>query len=350
MHMNNADGVPRGLVIISTNAGIRGTKAEVWRRNAVANPDRWCMKLWPTPAPWINPKDVAEAKTRDPVGAEFARLWQGRWISGRGGAVSDEDIDACFVLDGPLKQPETGWVYVAGIDLAVSDHHAGLVIVGVNRNENRMKIAYIEAWTPTLLNDQGKKEIDADKIERTCVELSKRFRIQWFGYDPAVGGSFMAQSLSRQGVPMRKWTFSNPSNLTAMAEAFVLSMKEHKLDCFDDAEGRLRRDFGKFDVEAKVPSGYRLRAVADEYGHADVGTALVICLPKACELLGGFEGMLQPDDVVAGVADEELTEDDWAEMDDETAELITMDDETEEDLAFRRAAKRGRLYDDFEYR
>ena len=39
--LDNADKVARGLVIIATNAGFKGTKAEVWRKNAIENKDKW---------------------------------------------------------------------------------------------------------------------------------------------------------------------------------------------------------------------------------------------------------------------------------------------------------------------
>jgi len=114
-------------------------------------------------------------------------------------------------------------------------------------------------------------------VEDACYKVHKTFRIRWFGYDPAAGGSFMAQRLRRRGVPMRELSFSSPTNLKNMATSLVQCMTSRTLEGFDDEDGRLRRDFGKFNILEK-PSYYRLEAVSDEFGHADVGTALVICL------------------------------------------------------------------------
>ena len=100
---------------------------------------------------------------------------------------------------------------------------------------------------------------------------------------------------------MREMSFGSPKNLDEMARAFVQAVKAGRLVCYDDEEGRLRRDFGKFSIDVKMPTGYRLTAVSDEHGHADVGTALVIALPRAVELMGGW-GRLQPDESL--IADE----------------------------------------------
>lgn len=283
-HMNNADGVPRGIVIVSTNAGIRGTRAWAWRETALTS-KRWKTLIFSGVAPWISKEDVADAKKRDPVGAEFQRLWEGNWISGTGGAVGQEEIDRCFKLPGPTKKPEQGWRYLAGLDLGVSHDHSGLTVVGVNTEEQLVKVIWVKGWKPNSPNDQGDLEVNSAEVEDTCIRVAARYKIEWFGYDPAAGGSFMAQRLRGKGVPMKEVTFSSQKNATAMALSFVQLVKDSKLQCFDDKEGRLRRDIGKFSIRHKIPGGYKLEAVSDEFGHADVGTAMIICLPRAVDLL-----------------------------------------------------------------
>lgn len=330
-HMNNADGVPRGVVVVSTNAGIRGTKAELWRKNAIAEPERWKMLIWHQRSPWTSEADARDAKRRDPIGAEYARLWEGKWISGRGGAVDDAAIDRCFIADGPLKKPQAGWVYAGGLDLGVSHDHSGVVVIGANRNEQRLRVAWLKGWEPSVANDRGELEVDLQAVEDACFTLGRLFNIQWFGYDPAAGGSFMAQRLRKRGIAMREWSFSNPKNLDLMARSFVQSVKSGLLECWDDREGRLRRDFGKFSIVPKLPTGYKLEAVSDEYGHADVGTALVIALPKAIQYLGGF-GRLQKEEELAGQDDfEPLTEQELDDMPGELREIYDVHDELNEE-------------------
>jgi len=293
-HMANAAGVPRGIVIIATNAGHKGTPAERWREEALASKGRWWVQIWDKPAPWLKAEDREEMRRLDPTGREYARLFEGAWQSGRGDAVDEEKLDECFVLPGPQK-PRRGLVYVAGLDLGITHDHSAVAVLGVDRHNQRVYVSKFEAWEPSLPTASGKLEVDVSAVERTCVELWREYGVTWFGYDPAAGGYMLAQRLRRLGVPMVEVSFSGHGNLTAMATAFVSLLNAGKLKSYDTKDGRLRRDFGKFQLKPLLPSGYRLVAVSDEWGHADIGTAVVLVLPTAVKLLEGvplFDGDL----------------------------------------------------------
>lgn len=319
-HRNNADGVPQGVVIISTNAGIKGSKAWAWRKAALANmrtdkrpTARWSVHILEGRAPWISEEDVEEARSRDPVGGEFHRLWEGKWISGAGAAVDEGEIDRAFCLPGPSPKREPGLVYVAGLDLGVSKDHAGMAVVGVDKKNQKIKVVRIKGWAPT--SKQGDRlEVPIKDVKEACVRAYRDYSIVWFGYDPAAGGSFAAQDLREHWINMQHMSFSGSVNPTRMATSFVQVLKEGVLQCYEDEEGRLRRDIGKFDIKNLVPTGYRLVATADEFGHADVGTALVICLPKAVELMGGL-GWLREDEQL-DTDDSELDQDEVDSMPD----------------------------------
>jgi len=177
-HMNNADGVPQGVVIISTNAGIKGTPAWRWRQAAVEHPERWTILDWKRRAPWVSADDVADAKRRDPVGAEFDRLWNGNWQSGTGGSVPENEIDRCFRLSGPIEQPEHGWHYLAGLDLGISHDHAGVVLLGFHPLEQRIKVAWLRGFAPELPNDRGQLEVNIEQVRACCLNIHKRFHIE----------------------------------------------------------------------------------------------------------------------------------------------------------------------------
>ena len=130
----------------------------------------------------------------------------------------------------------------------------------------------------------------------------------------------MAQRLRKQNLPMQEMNFT-VTFLTKMATSFVQGMKDGKIECYDDSEGRLRRDFGKFNIEHRPPSNYKLTAISDEFGHADVGTALVICLPQA---MGWLEGWGSTNEIFID-DDSELTKEEVDDMPDELRELYEMD-------------------------
>jgi len=322
-HMNNATGVPQGIIIISTNAGIKGTPADGWRKNALQNPERWSCHIWSNLAPWISEEDVEEAKRQDPIGAEFARLWRGIWVSGTGGAVDENTIEKSFCLKGPSKfNPQM--TYLAGLDLGVSHDHAGLAILEIDEIKQRIRVAYFEGWEPNMDIGDGKMEVDLMDVEARCEELGKAYNVTWFGYDPAAGGSFMAQRLRKKRIPMVEMSFSKPSNLTRMATAFVQAMKDGILQCYDDISGRLRRDFGKFSIEHKPPSNYKLISISDEFGHADVGTALVIALAEASKRTGGFDGYRKDDILYDEKAEEPLSDEEIEQMPEELREIYEL--------------------------
>jgi len=138
-------------------------------------------------------------------------------------------------------------------------------------------------------------EVDLIDVQNQVHAQTKIFKAESIWYDPHQA-KLMAQQLSRKRIPMREMSFGSPKNLTAMALAFQQVVENGTLECYDVMDGTLRRDFGKFDMVERA-SGLKLDAsMADEFGHADVGTALVICLPRALEMLGGVQGALQPED------------------------------------------------------
>ncbi len=324
-HMNNANGVPRGIVLIFTNAGFKGTPAWRWKNEATNNPDRWCVMEWKALAPWLSEEDKEEARRLDPVGTQFKRLWLGQWQSGVGNALDEGEIDRCFQVDGPLTKPEPGWQYIAGLDIGIMHDHTGLVLVGVNQKEQRIRVARVKGWAPDKLNPEtGKKEVPTTKVKQACLWLRNFFQPCWFGYDPAEGGRIMAQQLREKGMPMVEVSFSSQKSTSDMADALMYVVKSGRLECYEDEEGRLRRDLGKFSLvpKAKALGGYKLEAVSDEWGHADVGVALVMCLPKALELLGGYN-IFTRDTVVAmkPLEDDEATEEELEEMPEELRDI-----------------------------
>lgn len=312
--MNNADGVPQGVVIVATNAGFVATEAAAFKEAVKASP-LWTIHQWAEPAPWHSPELIEDAKLRD-TPSEHARLWYGRWASGTGDSLGRNVIDRCFRDDlGPITKPEPNWRYIAGLDLGVKQDHSGLVMVGVQAIEQRLRVCWLKGWAPGALS----KMVDLGEVRETCAWLSRTFRLEWLGFDPTQA-MLMAQDLVRLGVPMREVSFSSPASRSLMAQSLMQVLESGVLECYDDEEGRLRRDLGKMSIVAKPGRGYRIEAAVDKHGHADVGTALAICLPRAMAMLGSMRPALQPDDVLV-VDDEPLSLEEYVAMPKELQEI-----------------------------
>lgn len=309
----NADGVPDGIVIVATNAGYLGTKAELMRNTAIQS-SAWEAFIYNKPAPWHDETVLRDARQRDGESV-YRRLWLGQWVSGKGDALNEDDIARCFTLKGPTK-PDSKLQYVAGLDLGVSHDHSAYVILGIDEYKRQIHTAYWKSWAP--LTKTG--EVDLADVQHTIETMTREYRVRVNLYDPTEA-KLMAQQLLQKGIPMLEWSFSKTSNLDKMASSLIQAAESSVLKCYDDPEGTLRRDFGKFTIEEKS-YGYRLTAVRDEYGHADVGTALVIALPTAIEMMGGLTGELRPDDSLVLDDDTPLTDEEWENMDPGLRELI----------------------------
>lgn len=313
--MNNADGVPQGVVIIATNAGFLATEAAAMKELVKAS-SLWTVHQWTQPAPWHSPELIEDAKLRD-TASEHTRLWYGRWASGAGDALGRDVIDRCFRDDlGPISKPEPGWRYIAGLDLGTKRDHAGLVMVGIQAMEQRLRVCWLKGWAPGAIT----KTVDLAEVREACAWLSRTFRLEWLGYDPTQA-TLMAQDLARLWVPMREVSFSSPTSVSLMAQSLMQVLESGILECYDDEEGRLRRDLGKMSIVAKPGRGYKIEAVADKHGHADVGTALAISLPRAMAMLGSMRPMLQPDDVLVMADNRPLSPEEQASMPKELQEI-----------------------------
>lgn len=313
--MDNADGVDQGLQIIATNAGYKGSPAEKWRQHAIAHPEHWCVHVLDRPAPWHSAETIKEARQRNPE-SRFKRLWKGIWTSGKGDALSEEDIDSAFDLLEPHAKPLDGWLYLLGLDLGIKHDHAGLVVLGVNVEAKRIETAFWKAYSP----HPDTREVDLRQVREDVRHYGRFFKAVCCHYDPHQA-ALMAQDL-RADITMREMIFSSGKNLTLMAQCLITAFESKVIHCYDDSDGRLRGDLSKINIVDKT-YGYKIEAVRDEYGHADVAVALSITLPSAVQMLGGLGIRFSADDILYDPSSEkDLTEEEVANLPDEFQDLF----------------------------
>jgi len=258
--------------------------------------------------------------------SRYRRLWWGEWPSGHGEALEEADLERMFrSYRRPIQKPEKGWTYVLGLDLGVSKDHAGLAVVGVNETLKRIKVVNWKRWDP---KESKTKKVDLTSVRTYCSEWYKTYKALVLVYDPHQA-ALMVQDLQATGMFCREMTFSSSTNLSRMASCLMQVVSNHQIDCYDDSEMTLRADFGKFNIVEKT-YGQRLEAVADESGHADVGTAVVIALPAAVDLMNGMRTWLTDDDELQA-DDSPLTEEEAEHLPDEFKELLALEVPDRED-------------------
>ncbi|HEY4259361.1 MAG TPA: hypothetical protein VGM98_04350 [Schlesneria sp.] len=271
--LDNAAKVPQGLAIVATNSGYTGTWQERWRKIASTS-DRWRMNCYSRPSPWLNDDDIAEAKRRNSK-SRFLRLWWGIWASTNGDALDQADIEAAVIPSlKPLQACQPGWIYIGGLDLGVKQDHSALVVLGANRQTLQIRLAHALNWAP----DEQTGKVDLMAVERAVLDAQRRFKLARCGYDPHQA-ALMAQRLELQQVPMHEMTFTG-ANLNLMASTVLDVFRSRRIELYDIP--RLIEDLGRLTIEEKS-YGYRLSAIRDENGHADLAVALSIALPLAVE-------------------------------------------------------------------
>lgn len=322
-HMTNADGVPWSVVIVATNAGYKGTKAEVWKKTAQGK-GNWSAHIFTGTSPWHNKELIQGSRDRLP-GEEYSRLFEGRWISGKGDALSEDLINNIFPSEArPHTGRREGWEYIGGLDLGTKHDHSAVAILGVNTTERRIELARFHRFKPSVLQG-GVLKVNLREVREATRALAKTFNVGWFGFDPSQA-ELMAQDLIMDQVPMIEVNFG-ARNQQLFAETLLQAAQSGQFTCYDDGEGSVRRDFAKFDL-TKKSYGYRLEAVSDEYGHADVGVAIIVALPRAVGMLGGVGGGRWTGSEVLALEDGErpLTPEEEAAMDPRLKDLYDMYD------------------------
>jgi phage terminase large subunit-like protein len=279
--MDNASKVPRGVVIVATNAGYVNTPAYKWREIAQQS-DRWFFHQFAKPAPWISAAEMEEARKRNSQ-ERYLRLWFGIWASGTGDAIDAEDVKACTTQAGPLTNAGNElcrWMCVAGLDLGVKHDHSALVVLAVRYGVPRVRLAWCTAWKPPKGG-----QVNLQAVEDTCRMVARKFELRKLLFDPSQA-LHMAQRLKRKGIHTEEVTFT-PANLDQMATSLMSAFRTRVLDLYPCA---LQEDVMRLTIEEKA-YGQRLSAVSDSSGHADLATAFAIALPAALRLFNSTMGM-----------------------------------------------------------
>jgi len=231
--------------------------------------------VYAEPAPWIDKADLERAKLRNPPG-RFQRLWYGRWTSGSGLALGEEELRWLFQLPGPRLSKRPGNVCVMGLDLGVKHDRAAMAVLEVDSQEGVIETLWLEWWEPTGPN----QEIDLMQVEREVVAAARRYKVQAVYADP-YQAALLLQRLRARGIRTKEVPFSG-ENLKRMASAFLQAVSGRVLRCYDSEDDRLKNDLAKLELVEKT-YGWRLEAKRTKQGHADLATALLIALPEAMD-------------------------------------------------------------------
>lgn len=264
------------MLAIISNAGIGKGKFWQWlvREGFRTGENTYFSRLEGPVASWITPARLAEQERLLPPLA-YRRLWLNEWTTGAGDALTEADIQAALVLDGPMYCYEDGHSFVGAFDLGIKRDHSAFIVLACDHATHKIKLARCESWRPP---DGG--EVQIGNVFDAIMLARRDFGMKGVLYDPWQG-EYLAQSLREHGLMADPMPFIG-QNLNLMATTVLECFRSRRIALYDEPE--LLDDLRNLTVEEK-PYGFRLQAARTaEGGHGDRATALAIGLPKATEV------------------------------------------------------------------
>lgn len=307
--LDNATKVPNCLVIVATNAGF----VDAWQytmRESSQRSQRWYFATHNEPAPWLNAADVAE-REQNSTPSRFRRLWKGEWLLSKEGDALPADLIAASATAIHGLQDGNGWLYVAGLDIAVKRDHSALCIsckhVGWtetrrtfhkpplrstfrsladhgdfdlppenehveyihHRGTGRIRVVGSQGWKPPR---GGRIELDA--VQQAVIDADQIYQFAGVFFDPTQA-EHMAQTLEKLGLPMIPVP-PNGKNNDLMAQEVMQHFNNGSIEIVNDSD--LIRDLTNLTI-AEKSYGYSLQARRTaEHGHSDRAFALATAL------------------------------------------------------------------------
>lgn len=307
------------VMVIISNAGFGMGRSWQWDQREKCRLDpEWRFVHLPGPvASWITPEQI-EHQRRHSLPLVFQRVWLNEWTVGEGDAIGEDDIRAAVTLPGPLLEPERGWTYVGGVDLAISKDASAFSVVGIDTGwyeeveqerpkltpaqrylgltgahsvdmqdeqeryyggTGRIKLAAQYLWHPS---GNGRGKVDLELVEATILSEYQRFGLACIGIDPHQAG-YITERLQKREIPIEPVVFQG-ANLQAMATTMLDSFSQHLIDLYEHSQ--LLADLRALRIEERN-YGVRLTSPRGPNGHGDAATALAIALLIAKRFGGG---------------------------------------------------------------
>jgi phage terminase large subunit-like protein len=184
------------------------------------------------PAPWQTPEWIEQMRGQLRPNA-FLRLIENRWVTSESSFVPMEWFDACVnpALSPALTDPSLSvWV---GVDASVKRDSTAVVAATFDHAAKKVRLVWHRIFQPS---PEDPLDFEAT-IERTLIDLRRRFRVREVRYDPWQMQA-VAQRLTAAGLPMLEFPQSIP-NLTEASTNLYELIKGRNLIAYQDDDLRL---------------------------------------------------------------------------------------------------------------
>ena len=183
-------------------------------------------------APWQDPLWLTQM--RDQLrGNAYLRLIENRWVSSESEYVDMDWWDACTDPElRPVVSSRDCRVWV-GVDASTKRDATAVAVCGWDWQRKQVRLLWHRIFRPT---PEDPLDFEAT-IERTLLELLRRFRVRAVYFDPYQMVA-VAQRLRRQRVPMVEFP-QTVANLTEATTNLYELIKGRNLQVYPDADLRL---------------------------------------------------------------------------------------------------------------
>jgi hypothetical protein len=251
-------------------------------RDHAAKSPMWRLSETSGPPPWM-PTDYLDEQRERLLPSSFARLFENTWTSAEDSLVSEEDLQACVTLTGPLP-PQATHGYVIAVDVGLKRDRTVAVVCHGEEITKVLDSLGSEATTATrIVLDriqvwQGSRErpVRLADVEEWVVTAAQQYSANAI-FDPwqSIG---TLQRLQARGVRCAEFTFSAQS-VGRIASVLHRLLRDRLLALPDDEP--LLDELRNVRLRESAPGVVRLDHDSD--GHDDRAVALAMAASHLVE-------------------------------------------------------------------
>ncbi len=264
--------VPGSRLVILTSAGEPGHPSFRVLQEARSS-KRWRVSEVPGPLPWLDP---AELEAQRPLlrDSEFARLHLNQWTQSEDRLVSEEDLAAAAVLDGP-QAPQPNTRYVITLDVGIKKDACVVTVCHASSQGD-------EYGAPTLVTVdrlkvwRGSKRspVSLSEVEGYILAASVEYNHAELHADPYQAIELL-QRLRAKGVRASEFVFSAQS-VGRVANALHLALRNRLLHIPNDPD--LLAELGRVRLRETAPGVARLDHDSGEHDDQAVAIAIAVAV------------------------------------------------------------------------
>jgi phage terminase large subunit-like protein len=264
--------VPGSRLVILTSAGEPGHPSYRVLQEARRSL-RWRVSEVPGPLPWLDP---AELEAQRPLlrDSEFARLHLNQWTASEDRLVSEEDLAAAAILDGP-QAPRSGVRYVITLDVGITNDACVVTVCHADSltpefgSPRRVTVDRIQVW-----RGSKKKPVNLTEVETYIHTTSLEYNHAELHADPYQAVELL-QRLRAKGIRAHEFAFTSQS-VGRVAQALHLALRNRLLLLPNDPD--LLAELARVRLRETSPGVARLDHDSGEHDDQAVAIAIAVAI------------------------------------------------------------------------